>query len=67
MGENMIERILAAWCRNMHDGAMWPMHGKYICRKCLREHAVAWERKAAAAERPSRAVASAPVSMDVCA
>ncbi|HTS62362.1 MAG TPA: hypothetical protein VMH28_10065 [Candidatus Acidoferrales bacterium] len=63
----MIERILAAWCRNMHDGAMWPMHGKYICRKCLREHVVEWERHAAAPSRSPRALRSAPASMDVCA
>jgi hypothetical protein len=27
----------------MHNNAMWPMHGKYICPDCLREHPVAWE------------------------
>lgn len=31
------------WCRNMHTKAMWPIHGKYVCPQCLREHPVAWE------------------------
>ena len=31
------------WCANMHTQAMWPMHGKYVCSRCLCEHAVAWE------------------------
>ncbi|HYW46356.1 MAG TPA: hypothetical protein VE959_26045 [Bryobacteraceae bacterium] len=22
---------------------MWPIHGKYICPQCLREHRLAWE------------------------
>jgi hypothetical protein len=62
----MIERILAAWCRKMHDGAMWPIHGRYICRQCLREHPVEWE---AEAEWPSapRAAQAASASMDICA
>jgi hypothetical protein len=66
----MIEKFLAAWCRNMHSGAMWPMHGRYICRQCLRQHPVAWEDARATAlpaPRPSRAVSAAPASMDVCA
>lgn len=25
------------WCRYMHGVPLWPMHGRYICRKCLRE------------------------------
>ena len=39
----MRNRILRLWCRAFHRGAMWPVHGKYICPRCLREWAVCWE------------------------
>jgi len=29
---------------------MWPMHGKYICPRCLCEYPVPWEGPATAAE-----------------
>jgi len=31
------------WCKMMHRGAMWPIHGRYVCPQCLREHRVAWD------------------------
>ena len=34
----------------MHNRAMWPIHGKYICPQCLREHRVNWEGPAQAEE-----------------
>ena len=46
----MINWIRATWCKNVHTGTMWPMHGKYICPRCLREYPVAWEGKATVAE-----------------
>jgi len=65
----MWDKIMAAWCRKMHDQAMWPMHGRYICGKCLREHRVAWEGYTAVpvpdSQRPAASTASA--SMDACA
>jgi hypothetical protein len=64
----MLERFLAAWCRHMHNGAMWPMHGRYLCRQCLREHPIAWEDVPAEPVRhASRAVPAASASMDACA
>lgn len=39
-------RIADLWCRKMHTEAMWPIHGRYVCRHCLREHAVEWENRA---------------------
>ncbi|HKA00629.1 MAG TPA: hypothetical protein VKE70_29155 [Candidatus Solibacter sp.] len=63
----MLEKFLAAWCRTMHDAAMWPMHGKYVCRQCLREHPVEWEGAKSLAPRPPRAARAASASMDVCA
>jgi hypothetical protein len=39
----MWNRIADLWCRKMHTDAMWPIHGKYVCKRCLREHPVVWE------------------------
>ena len=39
----MWNRISDLWCKKMHRRAMWPMHGKYICQQCLRQHAIKWE------------------------
>jgi hypothetical protein len=41
--EGMFDRISDLWCKKMHSQAMWPIHGHYICPKCLREHQVPWE------------------------
>jgi hypothetical protein len=38
-----IDRLSEIWCKTMHRSAMWPIHGRYICPKCLREHAVTWD------------------------
>ena len=46
----MLNRIADLWCRRMHTEAMWPIHGKYICKRCLREHALEWEGPPTAAE-----------------
>lgn len=39
----MWNRIADLWCKKMHSDAMWPIHGRYICKRCLREHPVEWE------------------------
>jgi len=39
----MWNRIADLWCRQMHREAMWPIHGKYVCKRCLREYPVEWE------------------------
>jgi len=46
----MIDWIRSVWCRSMHRGAMWPMHGKYICPRCLCEYPVVWEAPAETGE-----------------
>lgn len=38
----MFEGISRWWCRRTHSKAMWPIHGRYICRVCLREYPVSW-------------------------
>ena len=35
-------RIEEFWCIHVHDGAMWPSHGRYLCRVCHRSYPVAW-------------------------
>jgi hypothetical protein len=39
----MFKGIRRFWCRKLHKAAMWPIHGKYICSRCLEEHPVYWE------------------------
>ncbi len=40
----LLNKIGETWCRVMHPDPMWPVNGKYRCRKCLREFPVAWEQ-----------------------
>ena len=72
----MWNRFSEAWCKAMHDKAMWPINGKYVCGQCLREHTVTWEGLPQAAEYADPALRAAAVrhalptssvSMDVCA
>jgi hypothetical protein len=46
----MIQWIRTTWCKSMHNQAMWPIHGRYICPTCLQEYPVAWEGPATTAE-----------------
>ena len=46
----MMNWIRSTWCKSMHTEVMWPMHGKYICPRCLREYPVAWEAPVTAAD-----------------
>ena len=46
----MLDKISEFWCRSMHTKAMWPIHGKYVCSQCLREHRLEWEGPARASE-----------------
>lgn len=50
LGGDMFERIARLWCKRAHARPMWPIHGRYICAKCLRQQAVAWDRPAVASE-----------------
>ena len=38
----MFNWIAYFWCRKMHARAMWPIHGRYICPRCLREYPISW-------------------------
>jgi hypothetical protein len=57
----MMNWISGLWCKKMHSGAMWPIHGRYICPDCLREYPVAWEGHAKAEEYADPALQPAAV------
>jgi hypothetical protein len=44
LGGGMFEWIARLWCKRAHTRPMWPIHGRYTCAKCLRQHPVAWDR-----------------------
>lgn len=46
----MLNFVSELWCKRFHTQAMWPIHGKYVCSRCLREYPVAWEGPAQPAE-----------------
>ena len=56
----MLNWIRSTWCESMHNEAMWPMHGKYICPRWLREYPVTWEGPATAAEYADVSLRHAP-------
>jgi hypothetical protein len=56
----MLNWIRSTWCKSMHTETMWPMHGKYICSRCLREYPVAWEGPATVAEYADVSLRHAP-------
>lgn len=39
----MWNRFSEFWCKRLHSKAMWPIHGRYVCSRCLREYPVEWE------------------------
>jgi hypothetical protein len=39
-----LTHLSGIWCAVMHDGATWPIHGHYQCRKCKRVYSVPWEQ-----------------------
>lgn len=53
MNRKFWSRLAELWCRLTHSAAMWPAHGCYRCRSCLREYPVPWEnsRRIVAAHR----------------
>jgi hypothetical protein len=42
--KQLMNQMSEWWCERMHDGVMWPSHGKYRCRTCMREYAVEFEK-----------------------
>ena len=63
----MVNWIRSTWCKSMHNEAMWPMHGKYICPRCLCEYPVPWESPAAAAVYAGVSLRHAPETISYAA
>lgn len=41
-----MRELIGLWlCRWTHPKPLWPIHGYYICRVCLRRYPVPWEIK----------------------
>ena len=59
----MWNRIQEVWCNTMHPRAMWPIHGKYICPQCLRQHPVSWEGLPSATEYADPSLQSAAIQI----
>jgi hypothetical protein len=38
----MWKRLGDIWCNLMHEKPMWPIHGRYECGICGRQHQVTW-------------------------
>ncbi len=47
-----IGKLGSLWCRYLHTAVMWPIHGHYSCRVCLRRYPVPWESTRAARAMP---------------
>ncbi len=63
IGGHMWNTIGQLWCKRMHTRAMWPIHGRYICPQCLREHTLAWEGPAKPAEYADPALRDASIPL----
>lgn len=61
----MWNRFSDLWCRAMHRKAMWPIHGRYICPECLREHRVDWAAQPHEYVDPALHTAELPVNSTV--
>jgi hypothetical protein len=47
-----LQRFRRAWCSVMHDNLSWPLHGKYICRRCGTVFIVPWRAKSQTEDKP---------------
>ena len=48
-----IDYISSVWCALFHSDVMWPIHGHYVCRQCLRQFPIPWEPQRRASEPKS--------------
>jgi hypothetical protein len=64
--KSLIDNVSRIWCVMLHSDLMWPIHGHYCCRRCLRQYRIRWnaeEQSFAAASRPSSERVSI---LDIC-
>ena len=38
-----MQKLSRLWCKLFHRGTMWPIHGQYLCPRCLLAHPVPWD------------------------
>ena len=51
----LIDKLGSLWCRSLHNGVMWPIHGHYTCRVCHRQYQAPWDSR-----QPANTVELAP-------
>jgi len=42
-GRSFWLKMAQGWCRLMHNSPMWPINGRYQCRRCFQYHPIAWD------------------------
>jgi len=47
--KRLLEHFERFWCMHVHADIMWPSHGAYRCRTCLRQYPVEFARETEAA------------------
>jgi hypothetical protein len=52
LGQTAAAKLGTLWCDMMHDSAMWPIHGQYLCRTCGRSYPVPWAQANWSGSRP---------------
>lgn len=55
-------RLSIRWCRTFHPEPLWPVHGHYRCRACLRAYPVPWQEGDTLPPKASISRAAAPLS-----
>ena len=59
--------VSIGWCRTFHPEPLWPIHGQYRCRACLRAYPVRWQVRDALPTKPTTSQAAVPVSANAAA
>ena len=64
--KSFLELCSDLWCRYMHNGALWPMHGSYQCRECFRMRVVPWtDERTTATSVAAKQLGTSPDAMVV--
>src|SRR3954468_1035613 len=57
---SLVRHIGSTWCKLMHSNPMWPINGKYQCRKCYRYRVITWEAQGSLGNSPNGSRTSSP-------
>jgi hypothetical protein len=58
--KQLLDQAETLWCHAMHGEVMWPIHGEYRCRACLRTYAIPFAAPVARTERTKPSLHAAP-------